>query len=272
MNLSPSVQLAQDRLREFRNRYEPTWTELAQVIGLNVKRLKDLLKQKAGPNPYAQTVMDALGSEVYDVTCDKLDALRDHSANAIEKHTARGVTNSSCRVASEPADKSKPGFDSTERIAIKKRLTDVRTNGDLTLDQMIACMNLAPMNRVFKKNALSVALAPSSLDTLSDEYLKDIADAVSWVESSKDDRKCFRSHESSTGTKSIPVPAAKTETETTFPSEGAIREWSKAYLQDLLGVTENDLYAMKPAIEMLLVAKRNGVPARVVIDDVVIMA
>jgi len=38
--------------------------------------------------------------------------------------------------------------------------------------------------------------------------------------------------------------------------------------EEILGVDLEDLRSLKPQIEMLIVAKRNGIPARVVVDPV----
>jgi len=85
MSLSPTVQLAQDRLREFMDQHDATWPEMEHVIGLDAGKLKTLLKQKAGPNMYSAVVLEHLGAESLDATTNKLDAVRVAAGKSIHR-------------------------------------------------------------------------------------------------------------------------------------------------------------------------------------------
>lgn len=169
MNLSPSVQLAQDRLREFKDQHEATMPELSKVLGVDVKKLKLLLKQKAGPNVFATIVLEKLGSSGYDNTVAALNALR----NPEDKPSRTAPASAAVLKSSPAADKSESTGSS--KVKAMRMLDDYKAVMKLNWNQLSLGLGysknfLHGLRNQYKQGKLSQANAFELAKRIEEKY------------------------------------------------------------------------------------------------------
>lgn len=266
--MSAYLELAQKRLHEFMMQHEVSAEEMDRLLGFRPGVVQGVIDNHQSATPYAERI-------VLDMSDDRVLAGRLHAVRGTEP----------------PAQQAKKYSPEREKLHLEAvdALRKLKNELACTWDEMASTLNTAHVDREFKGSALGVAVAPSSM--ISEQYARDILQAIAEVEkhdgTEKVDAKASDADQPQNGHASAadePVGAkdegpvhldhddAETEERLYIPTaagiEAVLRSMAVRHLEDELGIDIDELRDLKPQIEMLVVARRNHIPARVVVDPV----
>ncbi len=245
-SLSPSVQLAQDRLRKFKDENDASLQELATIIGVDAKKLRFMLSQKTGPNMYADVVMEKLGADLFNNTFALLRRNRGKQSKTTGRRTAALPDNSA-----------------SIKTKAMRQLDEYKASTELKWFQLSIALG-------YQANHLIVLRNKYKNGKLTQSSARDL---IKRIEARLTDDGSSEDHQNTAST-----PDTDTQQKTAGDDVGVAGQISKdsqvetnlvvAKLEDVLGINTDDLTAIRPQIEMLIAARRNHIPARVVIDPV----
>jgi len=227
--MSPYIELAQKRLKEFMAANNAKPAEMDKVFRLSKGTVRDVLRNKGiSGSLHGENIMRELGADGH--ALDKLNAVRGNQKHAeTPKRPDAFLPTAPGNVAAHKAADANPGTgkeSARDKVAMVSRLKKFKTDHALSWADVTECLNAAGV-REFKQNAISVAIAPSNkmpqatVDVYSRaiEYAETHFDDFSPLETNPAETKAPEPKQANDGVRKSPTEYLDESPEETEPGE-----------------------------------------------------